>query len=300
MAFVVETGAGTPGANALASVAFVTNYLIERERDTEGGWIAASLEAQQAGIVKATDYISTRFGPRLKGAKLRGLIPGREASGRMTLLGLPLNAEKLTVGQKVYRLVDVLAQENDVLIGADVAETIANFVAVLSFGGDDLTSEEHTLPNHEVFAIDESPALVIVALEKGDSGNAIAFASTITSSTITGAGTLSDGLDEGEQPLPFPRAGLYSRDGRAIAGVPLKVRQATAEYAVRAMSAPLSPDPTVDSRLVPVLSVSKSVGPLSTSTTYGAPGVNGTLLKPYPAADRLLDEYLTASGGVMR
>lgn len=300
MVFIVETGSGTPGANALASVAFVTAYLTDRGREAENDWVYKTELEQQAFIVAATDYIETRWGQRFKGSKANTLIAGRSASGRITLSGLPANGETLTLGQKTYRMVNALTQENDVLIGADVTETIANLVEAINYVGElGTTYQEDTLPNYEALAFDEDPSLVVAALTVGESGNLIAWSTTIALATITGTGFLEDGLDESEQPLSFPRIGLYTRDGKRVIGVPLKAKQACAEYSVRAAAVVLAPDPTIDARLAPVAKVREKVGPIETETQY-ANGALPTLIKPYPAADRLLAEYVTAAGGVIR
>lgn len=302
MAFIVETGSGTPGANAYASVSFVANYLIERNREFENTWNGLPTPEKQASIIAATDYIEQRFGQRFKGSKALSLIGGRQASGLISFSALPANLETLTVGLKTYRLVSTLvgAQENDVLIGATIAETIANLVGAINLTGEGgVTHEEHTLVNYEAIAVDQSPDLAIAARTKGENGNLIVLSETIVNATSNVAGFLEDGLDEAEQPLSFPRVGLYTRDGRAVTGVPLKLKQATAEYAVRAVAAPLAPDPISDDRLAPVVRKLETVGPITEETEYAEGGVQ-TLIKPYPAADRLLEEYITAGGGVIR
>lgn len=300
MAFTVETGSGTPGANAYCSVSFVTSYLTDRGRETENDWSTAATAEQEESIVEATDYIDKRFGRRFKGVKYRDLVAGRPAGGTLTLSGLPLDTETITIGAKVYRFVNTLAQENDVLIGATVAECIANLQSAIAGTGLDTVVQEDTLPNYEVVAVDASPDLQVAAGVKGENGNLIAWEETLTNGAIdpTG-GFLTGGLDEGEQPLAFPRRYLYTEDGAAVYGVPLKLRQATAEYAVRALAAILAPDPAVDDRLQPVVSKREKVGPIEEQTTYAAGGVF-RLIKPYPAADRLLDEYVVPAGGVIR
>jgi len=300
MVFIVETGSGTPGANALADPAFVTQYLTERNRVEENDWSNADPAVQQAACIAGTDYIETVWGLRLKGSKLNQLIDGRNASGALTFSGVPANNETVTIGLKVYRFVNTLAQENDVLIGGTIAECIANLVGAVNLTGElGITMHFATMPNYEAIAEDASPILAVFALTTGESGNLIAFEETVTNATITGTGFLEDGLDEAEQPLSFPRRWLYTRDGRPVIGVPLKAKQAMAEYSVRALAAALSPDPVVDDSLIPVSEKSEKVGPIEESVKYMIGG-RPVVLRPYPAADRLLAEYVTAGGGVIR
>lgn len=301
MTFIVESGSGTPGANAYAPVAFVTAYLTDRGRSTENGWAASTTQQKQESIVKATDYIEQRWGPRFGGYKANTAVAGRVASGAIELASLPLDGSTFTVGQRTYRMVDTLAQEGDVLIGVDITTTIANMVAAVNLDAAalDVTVEGHTQPNYDAVAVDQSPEIAIAARTEGESGNNIAFETDIVGATITGSGTLVDGVDSGEQPLSFPRRGLFTDSGIEIAGVPAKVKQATAEYAVRALAAVLSPDPTVDPRLVPVASLRTKVGPIEKETRYDTTSAVD-LIKPYPAADALLASYLAVGGGAIR
>jgi hypothetical protein len=68
MAFTVEDGTGLAAANAYISVAEGDDYFTDR-----GGnaiWTASPTGVKQAGIIKATDYIETRFGHRFLGSLL--------------------------------------------------------------------------------------------------------------------------------------------------------------------------------------------------------------------------------------
>ena len=82
--------------------------------------------------------------------------------------------------------------------------------------------------------------------------------------------------------------------------IPLKLKQATAEYADRARAAALAPDPTVSTYSAQVKRVREKVGPIEEETEF----VDGShlvkLLVPYPAADRLLSEYVFPAGLAVR
>jgi hypothetical protein len=89
-----------------------------------------------------------------------------------------------------------------------------------------------------------------------------------------------------DQETAWPRAGVVDSDGFYVSGVPREVKEATAEYALRALSAALLPDPTRDVSGRDVQSKSETVGPISESVTYAA---GATFHLPeYPAADAIL------------
>lgn len=104
------------------------------------------------------------------------------------------------------------------------------------------------------------------------------------------------------QALSFPRVCIYDRNGVAIEGVPEVLKRATAEYALRALTSALMPDPTrPDSGTSgPVTSIREKVGPIESETRY-AFGLTTPELVSVPAADRLVQQ-LTArrSGTVFR
>ena len=100
--------------------------------------------------------------------------------------------------------------------------------------------------------------------------------------------------------MSFPQAGLHDKAGIKVEGVPLKLKQAVAEYADRARVAILAPDPTVDAQGGSIVSLREKIGPIETDTTYSE-GTNLTIvLRPYPAADRLLLDYILPAGSVVR
>lgn len=302
MAFIVETGSGTPGANAYTSVAFVTQYLTDRGRQAQNSWNTIGTAAQQAAIVLATDYIENRWGPSFRGSKLNTEVEGRLATGNLELTQLPVDGDEIVLGQRTYRLVDDLVDADDVLIGDDITETVANIVAgiMLEDGALGETVDDDTLPNYQVQAEDDDPSVAIAALVEGENGNLIVFSSTITGAVLTpSGGFLVGGIDSGEQPLSFPRAELYSNDGRAVTGIPLKLKMATAEYAVRAAAAALNPDPVVSDTYQAVSSFREKVGPIEEETRY-AEAISGAgidYIVPYPQADALLTEYVRSAGG---
>lgn len=298
MAFIIETGAGVPNANAYASPTFVDAYLSDRNRIADA-WQAQSSTRKQQAIVVATSYIDSRWGPRFKGTRLRAIIDGRAATGTLTLTILPALNQTATIGLVVYRFVDVLAQMNDVLRGASINEAAANLAATVTSGGDGVTGHVLTVQNYEVTASAALGVVTITAQAEGSSTNDIALATTVTGATATGAGKLTGGIDEGPQALCFPRLGAFSYDGQTIVGIPFGLKAATAEYAERSLAGPLDPDITVDASGALVQRKREKVGPIEEETEY-AMGAVPRIYRDYPRADQLLAEYLRSAGGVIR
>lgn len=295
MAFIVEVGSGTRGANSYAEVAFVTAYLTDRARQTENSWSTSTTAVQQAACVKATAYIDNRFGGLFKGVKRMTRIIGRIADGTLTLGSVPLEGEQVVLGAKTYTFTATLTNENDVLVGADVTESAANLAAAVSGSGQDTTTHEDTIANYDAGASSALGVVSVAAYVAGVSGNSVAFTTNVTGATVTGSGFLAGGLDDNPQPLEFPRSGLTDRDGNLVYGVPESVKQALSEYAVRSLAATLDPDLTVDATGATVRGSRKKLGDLETETAYAAGGAI-YLFKPYPAADRLLAPFLRPSG----
>lgn len=299
MTLTVETGAGVPGANGLCTVAFVTTYLTNQGRETENSWSTSTTTVQEAAIVKATAYIEQRFGRQFLGIRANTSIVGRVADGEVTFAGLPTDADTITIGQKAYRFVTTLAQENDVLIGATAADCAEALKDAIAGDATDAAVHEDTLANYEVSASRTDAVVTVVAVQYGLSGNSIVFSESATNVTISpSGGFLTGGLDTGRQPLSFPRLGLYDRDGLAVLSVPVQVKQAVAEYAVRSLAATLAADPTVDASGARVQRSRKKIGPLEKETEF-VDGAATVSFRKYPAADALLAEFV-ASGGTYR
>ena len=103
-----------------------------------------------------------------------------------------------------------------------------------------------------------------------------------------------------DQTTEWPRTDAWDRDRYYINDIPPEVKEACAEYALRAIAAALNPDPERDGTGAAVASKSETVGPIVESVTY----VSGSAftLPKYPAADqKLIRSGLVRSGGtVMR
>jgi hypothetical protein len=100
------------------------------------------------------------------------------------------------------------------------------------------------------------------------------------------------------QALEFPRKNVpYYQTGVAL--MPEKMRQAIAEYALRALTQTLAPDPVVDDTGGKIVEKREKLGPLEEATRY-AEGIANVVLRPYPAADMLLRGLVYSSAQVIR
>lgn len=104
--------------------------------------------------------------------------------------------------------------------------------------------------------------------------------------------------------LSFPRQYLYDRRGElvdfATDGIPTDIKKATVEYALRALSADLLPDPTVAESGQAVKRTFDKVGPIETEVEFEGGAARPDLIRPYPTADKLLLFWIAGAGGVIR
>ena len=84
--------------------------------------------------------------------------------------------------------------------------------------------------------------------------------------------------------------------------VPDQLQKATCEYAVRALTAALAPDPVIGASGIVTVATRKKVGPLETESEAIQTGPGSTMLyfRPYPAADMLLHGLLYSTNRVIR
>lgn len=89
-----------------------------------------------------------------------------------------------------------------------------------------------------------------------------------------------------DQELEWPRQFAYKDRGDTVTGLPTAVKNATAEYSYRALTAALLADPAYDDTGRPLKSKEETVGPLTEKYEYEAHGV--FTMPDYPQADRIL------------
>lgn len=300
MTVTVETGAGVRLANSYITRDFVTTYLTARNRET--AWLALASDAiRDAAVVAAADYIEHRWGCRFKGTR-EFTFEAVFASATITFTGLPANDETLTLGDQTYTFKTALSSPavvDEILIGADATEMATNTASAINATAADAGTlhSTGTVQNRHASATADAGVVTLTARADGSSGNETVLSETAANTAVT---AFTNGLDGGSQPLSFPQVGLFDGDGVRVNGIPLKLKQAQAEYADRARAALLAPDPQVDDRGAAVKRFREKVGPIEEETEY----VDGShlvkLLRPYPAADRLLKDYVHPAGMAIR
>lgn len=295
MTLILETGAGVRDANAYVTAAFVTAYLTERNRQTENSWSTSSTALQEAAVIAATDFIEKKFAHKFLGHR-QFTLAVVNATATITLTDVPVEDETLTVGSTVYTFKDALTGEADeILIGASASATATNIASAINASSGDAGTlyGEGTSTNRDAAAEADGATVTLTARAPGDAGNDTTLSETASNLTAT---AFSGGRDGGSQPLSFPRCGLYDSVGNAVIGMPRPLRQATAEYAVRALAAKLAPDLTTDASGGSVKRKFEQVGPIIEETEYVDGTFLATQLVPYPEADKLLSQYLGRKG----
>ena len=301
MTLILETGSGSRLSNSYVLPAYVTAYLTERNRDTENSWSTLSTAQMEAACIAATDYLDSRWGALLKGVRAV-TYSAFYAQARLDFSGNPSDSDTITLGEVQYTYVSTLNKfaNNEILIGATAADTVANTILAVN-GADATVHSEALFANIAASASadpDSTTNVILTARAPGISGNSNTLAKS--SATITIGSGFVNGQDGGSQAREFPRAYLYDRSGNPVLGIPEAVKQAASEYAVRAAAAALWFDPTVDATGRLVVEKSEKVGPIEESTRYEEGIGLSALIKPYPAADRLLSAYLRPSGTLTR
>lgn len=280
MAFIVEDGSGKKGATSYGTVAAFEAYWLDRGVDISS-W---TNEDKQACLVKATDYIDTRWGLRFKGRRYWRTISSRSV---FTLTDQPLDGETVTVGSAIATFKDTATEDEHAEIGDTLIETLGNLADALAAADDDTDGVLSAF----LIADPDNAALTVLTTKDG-----VATTETVTNGSFDTATT--SGWTAHQQPLEFPRLSLYDKAGNLVEGIPDRLREATFEYAYRANTAELAPDPTIDATGLQVTGNRTKVGPIETDVKYAE---NSTIkvTKPYPAADRLLQEYIS-TGGVIK
>ena len=105
-----------------------------------------------------------------------------------------------------------------------------------------------------------------------------------------------------EQALSWHRRYAVTRDGTTIADdiVPLSLVRACCQYALRAISGPLMPDPLVSAEGYNVVTTRKKVGPIEKEFRVMGSSGSPILIRSYPAADTLMTSLLAYAGGGTR
>jgi hypothetical protein len=296
----LETGAGIRLANSYITAAYADNYFSVRNRSSENTWSSATKVEKEAACIAATDYIEKRFGHKFQGEP-RFAFVGTDAIATITFTGIASNGEIVTIGDETYVFQTALdgITTNEVLIGASAIDCAVNLHAAITADSalDGISYDGVTESNRHVSATILSAVVTLTSIAPGSAGNDTVFSTDVVNATIT---AFNKGEDAGQQPLSFPRRYLYDRLGNEIDGIPKKLKDAISEYAVRAHASTLDPDPVIDDSASQIKRTKDKVGPIESEIEYVEGTYGRVLIKPYPAADRLLRDFLITGIGVIR
>lgn len=298
MTHVVEDGTGIFRATSYVGLGFVHSYLHARSLNT--AWDAASVDDREAATVAATDYIDIRFRARFLGSKEFLEIAVAE-SNILDILLAPQNNSTVTIGTTVYRFQNGVTLAYDVDIGATIEEAKSNLIAAIMAGtGEGTAYGTGTLEHPDVTASSAGATTILVESKvTGPNGNIVTISSD-EARLSWDTTTLTGGSDGEEQILEWPRLYVYSPSGILVTGIPILLKKATAEYALRALTATLMPDPTIDDSGKSIIKKVEKVGPIVEETEFEKGSQMSNLLRPYPSADRLLSSLLKSAGGTIR
>lgn len=92
---------------------------------------------------------------------------------------------------------------------------------------------------------------------------------------------------------PVTAESLYTFNGT----IPKLLKRAQCEYALRALTSPLAPDPSVDENGIALVVTQKVLGPLEKKFQRIGTGNSPPMFRSYPAADMLLTTLLNPATG---
>lgn len=281
MTLIVEDGTGIISANSYGMITEADAYFTARANTA---WTGDDT-VKSAALIAACDYQERKFGDRIRGFKSNNVIRNAKASFLPT--ENPSEGDTLTIGSVTYTFTASPAVYTDIEIGDLLADTLE--ALVVAIGGTATGATAHPLAGATV-ALDGR--LAVYALATGLDGNSIATGQTgdwgsWNFATLTGGNYL--GMPQG---LSFPRDDLYLMDGTQVVGIPHDVKVCQFEYAVRALTATLAPDPTQDASGRIVIEETKKIGPIEKSVKFAEGAVLENAFKSYPMADVLMGKYL--------
>lgn len=293
MTLIVEDGSGIYEANSYVGPGYVRSYLTVRGKAT--AWINATRAVQNGALIAATDYIDKRFGPRFLGMKEFTQM-SVAASNILTFYANPVADDTVTIGTVTYTFKVAAAIANEVTIGTTPQETAGALAAAIAGTGGGSGTVAH--PTASGTSLDGAAAVLVRALVAGPLSEAIATTSS-NPNVSWDLPALTGGLELASQYLEFPRRNLYTKEGNRVIGIPEALKQAVAEYASRAISLDLMPDPEVDPTGQNVARVYDKIGPIETERRFVFSSAKD-IFQRFPAADKLLLPFLMNTGQVYR
>lgn len=281
MAFTVENGSGVRGATSYATVQGFKDYHADRGNDVT----AISDTVIQQLLIKATDYIDTRWGPLFMGCRqYESSLISRSV---LTLTDLPLEDETVVIGSVTYTF--KASPDETVLTEIDIGINAIDSLEKLIVGLSNQNNEDF---GGTFFADPDTAALTIFTTNDG-----VATTETLTNGSFDNA--TSTGKSNKQQPLEFPRESLRDAVGELVVGIPEKLKEATHEYALLSNTTDLDPNPVIDDTGLRVIKTRERVDVIEEETEY-AEGTEIRTTRPFPAADRLLAEYVRSANEVIR
>jgi hypothetical protein len=105
-------------------------------------------------------------------------------------------------------------------------------------------------------------------------------------------------IKDAAQQLDFPRVRLYDSNGRLVDNIPGKLKDATSEYSMRALTEELIPDPAFNTAGLSLKRTREKIGPIEEETEYNPGSV--AIYRKFTKADLLLAEFINSASGVIR
>jgi flagellar hook protein FlgE len=201
LAAAINLGAGA--GTAYSSATTTANASVIASNPTASALTLTAIPIGAAGngtIATSTNWTGGSFG----GTDLAGGVDAVTATGAYTVpVSLPSSGQTVTVGGSTYTFVGptaaALTAPGDVLIGSDVATTLANLASAINGtpSGAVVTYATGTTANTSVTATGSTAtALTLQAIQDGSSGNTVNTSTTWTGGSF-GAGDLTGGTDAG-------------------------------------------------------------------------------------------------------
>jgi hypothetical protein len=273
MTLIVEDGSGVLKANSYVGLAYAQTYLLDRGRNVTP-WSTSNRAQKEAALIAATDYIDKRFALKFLGQPTfqNIAVPGRNL---LIVLAIPDEDETVTFNTTTYIFKVAPTLPLEVAIGGSPEQCAFNIMSAASAQVD---------MNFSVIGS-------VVEMEASETGD-LPYPTTTTSpdlvfetNTLTGGSTSS-----GQQPLCFPRT--------VFVGIPEVLKMATVEYATRALTDDLMPDPVLDETGNEIRRRFEKVGPIEEEVVYQSS--DGKVYRVYPEADYLLKTLISDHAGVYR
>lgn len=298
-------------ANAYITTAFFDSYHTNRGND----YSAFDADEKKAAIIRATDYLDTRFD--FRGVRFNG---GIKAVGTLTATVNFLAAETVVIGDITYTFRASPVAAYDVQLGVTLALSLSNLAAaVMASGTAGVEYATGTVANVDAEAAATATTILAVAVAVGADGNDIATTETAASASWA-ATTLEEGADT-SQATEWPRkagtdvnlaftttldvggglldpvslaladeATIYLVDpsGQDIIGIPVALKRACAEYAFRALTIPLFQDAPAPEGGRLTTSEAVRVDVIMQHKIFASPQSGAFVLPAFPAADLLL------------